>query len=126
VLVTRGGTLGHDKGDPYVQALLALLDNSGPPAARIIERMLASALIEARSFERLRLLGDHHPDPELREIYARFAKAEARHGATFVRFARDVAARHGIPRATVDQRLEDLLQQEARLIEASELRCAIH
>jgi tRNA-(ms[2]io[6]A)-hydroxylase len=126
VLIARGGRLGPDKGDPYVQELLGLLNNTGSPGARLIERLLASALIEARSFERLRLLGDHHPDPELREIYERFAKAEARHGATFVRFAREAADRHGISRELVDARLEEHTRLEAEIIERGELRCAVH
>lgn len=126
VLVARGGTLGADHGDPYVQALLGLLNNSGPPAERLIERLLASAIIEARSYERLRLLGLHHPDPELREVYDRFARAEARHGATFVRLARDAAERAGLSREGVDVRLAVLCEAERDLVERGELRCAIH
>jgi tRNA-(ms[2]io[6]A)-hydroxylase len=126
VLVARGGTLGPDHGDPYVQALLGLLKTSGPPAERLIERLLASAIIEGRSFERLRLLGLHHPDPELRAIYERFARAEARHGATFVHLARDAADRAGLSRESVDARLDALLQAEQTLVEQGELRCAVH
>jgi tRNA-(ms[2]io[6]A)-hydroxylase len=126
VLVARGGSLGPDHGDPYVQALLGLLRNSGPPAERLVERLLASAIIEARSYERLRLLGLHHPDLELRGIYDRFARAEARHGATFVRLARDAAERAGLSRDAVDARLEALCEAERELVERGELRCAIH
>jgi len=126
VLIARGGKLGHDNGDPYVKALLDHSKGASSPGERLIERLLVSALIEARSFERLRLLGIHHPDPTLSEIYERFARAEARHGATFVKFARDAADRYGIKREAVDRRLEALLLIEKGIIDEAEIRCAIH
>jgi tRNA-(ms[2]io[6]A)-hydroxylase len=95
-------------------------------AVQLIDRLLCAALVEARSFERLRLLGEHHPEPELAELFARFARSEARHGATFVSLARNVAARHGIERAEVDDRLEVLTRLEGELVESLPLRCAIH
>ncbi len=124
-LVARGGALGPDLGDPYVQALLGHV-RSGSAPVRLIDRLLVSALIEARSFERLRLLGEHHPDLSLREIFATFARAEARHGAVFVQLARDIGERHGIARPAVDERLAALLAAELAVIESLPVRCAIH
>ncbi|MBL8784451.1 MAG: tRNA-(ms[2]io[6]A)-hydroxylase [Deltaproteobacteria bacterium] len=124
-LTQRGGVLGPDRGDPYVQGLLRHARN-GAVAVQLIDRLLCAALVEARSFERLRLLGEHHPEPELAELFARFARSEARHGATFVSLARNVAARHGIERAEVDDRLEVLTRLEGELVESLPLRCAIH
>lgn len=121
LLVARGGVLGPDLGDPYASALVKLAAGE-TRAERMVDRLLISALIEARSFERLALLGGHHPDPELREMFARFARSEARHGSLFVTLAREL----GPSRAHADARLEALADAEVALVEAAPLRCAIH
>src|SRR5947207_8529565 len=65
----RGLTLGRDPGDPYAQGLQACVRQ--PARERLLDRLLISALIEARSEERLRLLSQGLPDPELRSFYAK-------------------------------------------------------
>lgn len=125
VLTARGGRLGKDGGDPYVQALLTHV-RSGKAHHALVDRLLVAALIEARSFERLALLGDRHPDPELAELFGRFAKSEARHGAIFVRLARGVGERHGEGREVIDERLRELTTEETRIVEEMPLRCGIH
>lgn len=124
-LTARGGTLGKDDGDPYVQALLKHV-RSGAAHHALIDRLLVAALIEARSFERLRLLGEHHPDPALADLFSRFARSEARHGAVFVQLARGVGERKGDDKAAIDRRLEELQAAETAIVEAMPLRCAIH
>lgn len=124
-LTARGGRLGKDTGDPYVQALLSQV-RAGPIVNGLVDRLLTAALIEARSFERLRLLGEHHPDPELAELFGRFAKLEARHGATFVALARKVGVHHGLTKEDVDQRLDELTAHEHAVIERLPPRCGIH
>ncbi len=125
VLVARGGALGPDRGDPYVQALLKNI-RGGAAFTALIDRLLCAALIEARSFERLRLLGDHHPDPALAELFARFARSEARHGAIFVQLARGVGERNGLDKGAVDERLAVITADEQRIVETLPVRCAIH
>ena len=85
----RGLSLGRDPGDPYAQRLQQMVRQ--PAAERLLDRLLISALIEARSEERLRLLAHHLPDPALREFYGRLADAEKGHGELFVRLARNSA-----------------------------------
>lgn len=124
-LTARGGKLGRDLGDPYVQGLLKAV-RAGPIVDGLVDRLLIAALIEARSFERLRLLGEHHPDPQLAELFARFARSEARHGATFVTLARKVGLHHGVEREAVDARLDALTSHEHAVIESLPARCGIH
>lgn len=119
-LVERGLVLGPDPGDPYAKALLGQCRND-KWEHRLIDRLLVCALIEARSHERLRLLGKHHPEEDLREMFARFGKAEARHGHLFV----ELAQPHG-PAGTVDARLAELEIFESDLVENSPIRCAMH
>lgn len=119
-LIARGGELGPDPGDPYAKALVGLV--GGGPQQRLVDRLLVSALIEARSCERLRLLGKHHPEPELAEMFHRFAGSEANHANLFVRLAREL----GADPAAVDARLAELASFEARLIDEGPVRIAMH
>src|SRR5947199_3492989 len=82
----RGLRLGRDPGDPYAQGLQALVRQ--PARERLLDRLLVSALIEARSEERLRLLAEALAESELRAFYARLADAEKGHGELFLRLAR--------------------------------------
>ena len=70
-----------------------------------------AGLIEARSCERFAVLRDHVADAELREFYGSLFESEARHHATYVRLACDVA-----PEETVRERLHWLAAQEATII----------
>jgi tRNA-(ms[2]io[6]A)-hydroxylase len=117
LLERRGLSLGRDSGDPYARGLQAL--SRTPPQQRLLDQLLISALIEARSRERLQLLADHLQDAELRSFYARLAMVEAGHGNLFVRLARRVS-----PEA--DARLEELLRAEAELLARLPLRAAVH
>src|SRR3989442_8416983 len=73
VMEKRGLPLGRDPGDPYVQGLQALVRQ--PARERLLDRLLVSALIEARSEERLALLGANLPDPEMRRFFSPLPRA---------------------------------------------------
>lgn len=105
LLQARGLTLTIDRGDPYVKALMTHARHSR--LERLIDRLLIASLVEARSAERLELLGEgfngpDSPDPTLGAFYSRLAKAEAGHHRLFVRLAskishaKEVKARLGV------------------------------
>jgi tRNA-(ms[2]io[6]A)-hydroxylase len=114
----RGIPLPADEGDPYARALLRLVRGGD---AALVDRLLVSALIEARSCERLLLLSEALPDPRLRDLYARFAQSEAGHERLFV----DLARRHGGD-AAADARLEALAAAEARIVRELPILPRIH
>jgi tRNA-(ms[2]io[6]A)-hydroxylase len=118
VLEQRGLSLGPDRGDPYAQALQQCVRH--PRAERLVDRLLVSALIEMRSRERLALLAQHLPDPDLRGMYERMAAAEAGHGELFCKLAVRVA------REQVARRFAELAAEEARIVRTMPLRAAIH
>jgi tRNA-(ms[2]io[6]A)-hydroxylase len=93
----------------YGQRLHALVRKEEP--ARAIDRLLVAGLIEARSCERFALLRDHLADGELKEFYGSLFESEARHHATYIRLACDVA-----PEETVRERLHWLAAEEAGMI----------
>ncbi len=114
----RGIPLPADEGDPYARALLRLVRGGD---AALVDRLLVSALIEARSCERLLLLSEALPDPRLRDLYARFAQSEAGHERLFV----DLARRYGGD-AAADARLEALAAAEARIVRELPILPRIH
>jgi tRNA 2-(methylsulfanyl)-N6-isopentenyladenosine37 hydroxylase len=117
-LARRGVTLPPDGGDLYVQRLLRLV-RAGPE--RLLDRLVVSALIEARSCERLGLLGAALPPGRLRVLYLRLAQAEAGHEQLFI----DLAARHA-GSAEAQSRLGELAEQEAGIVAALPLLPRIH
>ena len=118
VCVRRGLALGHPGPDPYVQGLLAHVRK--PVREQRVDRLLACALIEARSCERLGMLAVAlvGVDAELAALYDDLWREEAEHHALFVA----LAARAG----EVDLRLAELAAHEARVMQALPLRPAIH
>ena len=117
ILEKRGLTLPRDGGDPYARALQGHVRTGEP--GRLVDLLLMSALIEARSRERLDLLARGLTDPELAAFYARLALAEAGHGALFLRLARRVDA-------AAAARLPEWLDLEAEIIRTLPIRAAIH
>ncbi len=118
-LVARKLSLGRDPGDPYAQALIALA-RSGEPQ-RLVDRLLVSSLIEARSCERLLLLSEALPEADLREFYASLSIAEAGHHALFVELAKEAA-----DAAEVARRLAELAEEEARIVARLPIEARIH
>lgn len=119
-IVERGLSLGPDPGDPYAKELVAQV--SGTPEERLVDRLLVSGLIETRSFQRLWLLAEHHPDPALAEMFDRFARAEGGHGTLFV----SLAKRYGPSPEQVSSRLAELEAFEIALLKRSPIRAAMH
>jgi len=119
-LLSRGVRLGADPGDPYARALLGEVRKG--VHAHLIDRLLVSAIIEARSCARLVLLGAHHPEQELAEMFQRFASAEGGHAHLFVSLAESFL-RDGECLVT---RLDTLRSFEHTWLRAQEVRCAMH
>jgi tRNA-(ms[2]io[6]A)-hydroxylase len=113
----RGRTLPTDQGDPYVQGLLKLMRH-GP--GRLVDKLLVVALVEARSCERMRLLGERLPDERLRGLYRRLAQSEAGHERLFVDLAVEVGG------AAALARLDELAAAEAVLVAGLPLLPRMH
>lgn len=114
-LIERGYQLGIERKDAYVNDLFDYLKHSHPGDSRasfFVNRMLFSAMIEARSCERFRLLSEEINDEDLRLFYRSLMESEARHYTSFIHFARKYG--EGID---VDARWKAFLDFEATLME---------
>ncbi|MBZ4400201.1 tRNA-(ms[2]io[6]A)-hydroxylase [Myxococcus faecalis] len=121
LMEARGLTLTKDAGDPYAQGLQKLVRT--PAAERRTDRLLVAAIIEARSCERLSLLAEGLTDPALARFYGELAQSEDGHQSLFFRLA--VTASGGDD-APVRERMEWMLDHEARVLEDIGVRAAIH
>lgn len=118
VLHARGLSLGADPGDPYARQLLSHLRGG---QHRLLDRLLVSACIEARSCERLKLLADNVPDVALAALYRELFASEAGHFRLFTDLACEL---HG--REIAAQRLGELLEAEAAIVRSLPLRAVVH
>ncbi len=112
LLSRRGGRLTKHHRNPYAQALHGLV-RRGQGTRELVDRLLVSALIEARSCERFELLSGSCDDAELARLYANLWASENGHYLTFVELARQ------IPEASeVEKRWQGMLEEEAKIIAA--------
>ena len=74
---------------------------------RMLDSFLVAGLIEARSHERMALLAEHSPDPDLRGLYGDLLASEARHFGVYWTLAES-----RWPREQIISRLDELAQVE--------------
>jgi tRNA-(ms[2]io[6]A)-hydroxylase len=113
----RGLKLGKQRKDEYVNKLIAFEQKGGNEEGRFLDKLLISALIEARSCERFKRLSEGMEDEYFRNFYRKFMESEAGHYTLFIELAA-----HYIPRDTVRKRWKEWLDYEATVIKNLELR----
>jgi len=92
----------------------------GHGEGRLVDQLLVGALVEARSCERMRLLGERLPEERLRELYRRLAQSEEGHELLFVRLAVEVGGE------AARARLDELAEAEAALVARLPVRPRMH
>ncbi|NNE17971.1 MAG: tRNA-(ms[2]io[6]A)-hydroxylase [Myxococcales bacterium] len=119
IILDRGLSTRADEKDPYVGALMGLIERG--PERYFLDRMLVLAIVEARGCERFGMVaGALEPGP-LKDFYADITRSEARHHGLFVRLAREY-----FPSQRVQARLDQLLDAEAAIVDGLPLRPAVH
>src|SRR6202012_6305246 len=86
-----GFILGRERKDNYVNELRKFIIIGGNRTEQLIDRLLFSAMIEARSCERFKVLSENINDPELSGFYHELMASEATHYSTFIRLAKKYA-----------------------------------
>ncbi len=109
ILERRGVALAPLTAPPYGAGLNKQIRTQEPD--RLLDTLLVCGLIEARSHERLGLLGTYCPDPDLAKFYRGLMASEARHyGAYWLLATTD------FDRDRVHRRLEELAIVESQLL----------
>ncbi|MFV8282024.1 tRNA-(ms[2]io[6]A)-hydroxylase [Christiangramia marina] len=121
-LLNMGFKMGWDRKDEYVVQLLKFFPKGGSRSTQLVHRLLIAGLIEARSCERFRLLSEELKDKDLAKFYRDLMISEANHYTMFLKFARQ----YGEDRQVVDQKWEDLLEFEAKIMKDLGTKESIH
>lgn len=112
IIKNRGYELGPERKDSYVNELYKFMTVGGSKQQRLVDRLLFSAMIEARSCERFKLLSERISDPELSKFYYDLMVSEAGHYTTFLGFARKYGGN-----IDVNKRWNEWLAYEAEVIQ---------
>jgi tRNA 2-(methylsulfanyl)-N6-isopentenyladenosine37 hydroxylase len=118
-LERKGIALAPLSAPPYAAGLKAQVRRPEPD--RMLDSLLVSGLIEARSHERLGLLAAHCPEPELAKFYQGLMASEARHYGAYWLLATTY-----FESAIVSQRLEELAIVESELLATLHSEPRIH
>ena len=120
ILARRGGRLERTHRNPYASTLRGLV-RKGAGNQELLDRLLISALIEARSCERFDVLARCCPDRELARFYHRLGSSELGHYTVFLHLAR-----YATSQREVDDRWGEMLEAEAHIIVAQPPGPRIH
>ena len=111
IIKERGYTLGRERKDSYVNELYKFMNKGGNRTQSLVDRLLFSAMIEARSCERFKVLSENINDKKLATFYRELMISEAGHYTTFITFAR----KYGKD-INVEQRWQELVAFESEVI----------
>jgi tRNA-(ms[2]io[6]A)-hydroxylase len=111
IILKRGYILGKERKDDYVNELRKFIIIGGGREAQLIDRLLFSAMIEARSCERFKVLSENINDKELSEFYHELMISEATHYTMFI----SLAKKHAVA-IDVDKRWKEFLRFEAKVV----------
>lgn len=118
-LEKRGIPLAPLNSPPYGAKLKAQIRHQEPE--RLLDSLIVSALIEARSHERLGLIGEYCPEPELAKFYRGLMASEARHYGMYW-----LLANHYCEREIVDKRLIEIAKVESEILATLHPQPRIH
>lgn len=110
-ILDRGLVLGKPRRDEYVRELMTFFPKDGSREDKLMHELLISAMIEARSCERFRVLSENIEDKDLAAFYHELMISEANHYTLFLKFARQYAGRE-----KADQKWNALLDFEAEIM----------
>jgi tRNA-(ms[2]io[6]A)-hydroxylase len=121
ILDDRKIELGREEKDSYVNELYKFVRRGGSREQALVDRLLFSAMVEARSCERFRILSTTIDDTELAKFYHELMISEAGHYKTFIGFARKYGEN-----IDVSKRWEEWLEFEAGVISSYGKTEAMH
>ncbi|MBL7920380.1 MAG: tRNA-(ms[2]io[6]A)-hydroxylase [Bacteroidia bacterium] len=118
----RGFKLGYERKDEYVLELYKFMRKGHVKEIALIDRLLFSAMVEARSCERFKILSENINDADLRQFYRELMISEAGHYTMFLNFAR----KYGNATEDVNARWQQWLEHEAKILQSYGKQETIH
>jgi tRNA-(ms[2]io[6]A)-hydroxylase len=118
LLKKRGLKLGLQRKDVYVNKLAKFIQNGGSRKQSLTEKLLFSAMIEARSCERFKVLSQYIIDPELSSFYRNLMVSEAGHYKLFLELAIEISGN----KDKTMERWQEWLDYEGEIMASLELR----
>ncbi len=118
-LEKRGIALAPLNAPPYGSKLKTHIRHQEPD--RLLDSLLVSALIEARSHERFSLLAAHCPEPDLAKFYRTLMASEARHYGIYWLLADTYGDRD-----IIQTRLDELANAESEILSSLHPEPRIH
>jgi tRNA 2-(methylsulfanyl)-N6-isopentenyladenosine37 hydroxylase len=112
LIKSRGLELGRERKDSYVNELARFMKKDGSRDQALVDRLLFSAMIEARSCERFRTLSLNIKDEALAKFYHELMVSEAEHYTMFLKYARKYGKQ-----TEVDSRWQEWIDFEAEVIQ---------
>jgi tRNA-(ms[2]io[6]A)-hydroxylase len=111
IILARGYVLGRERKDNYVNELRKFIIIGGSRSDQLVDRLLFSAMIEARSCERFKVLSENINDEQLSVFYHELMISEATHYSMFIRLAKKHCGD-----IDVDKRWKQYLEYEAEVV----------
>lgn len=112
IIIERGFVLGRERKDNYVNELRKFIIIGGGRTEQLVDRLLFSAMIEARSCERFKVLSENINDEQLSVFYHELMISEATHYSMFIRLAKKYAGN-----IDVEKRWKQYLDFEAQVVQ---------
>ncbi|GLX76758.1 hypothetical protein tinsulaeT_00980 [Thalassotalea insulae] len=119
LMQARDIQMANDEKDHYVKKIRAVFRNG--KEVFFLDRLLVAAVIEARGHERFALVAEALPAGKEKDFYVSIAKSEEKHKNLFIELAYEY-----FDKQEVDQRLEEILIEEAKICESLPFRAALH
>lgn len=119
IMQGRGVPFVRQRPAPYAGRLMTIVRQGEPE--RLLDTLMCCAVIEARSCERMKILAETLEQGELQDLYRGLLACEARHHGTYLELASEV-----FDRATVEARLREVAEHEARVLEGAPREPRMH
>ena len=121
IMTSRGMTLLQDQKSSYAQHLFKFFNKTKDRTQSLVNRLLISAIIEARSCERFKTLSLHLKDTELASFYKDLLASEAGHYSLFIGLAKRYQSKE-----LVMEKWEALTTYEADYINNQGKKALVH
>ena len=120
LILHRGQVLnGIFQKDPYIKGLLTIVRSDSD--LLFMDRLIIASVAELRGSERFKLIGETIEDQKISKFYLNLHKQELEHIDAFIKMAKVY-----FEDSVVDKRVDEILEQEAKVTASLPWRSAIH